>query len=75
MRVFGISRFLSGVSLYGWPSEELSLCPREGCPLENGVRVGSGGPGAAGKEANKDFLYISHRWLPLAFLHPAMNWW
>lgn len=71
----GISCLLSGLGLCGWPSEELSLCLREGYPLGVGVRVGSGGPGTAGTDANSDIFYLSPRWLPLVFLHPAMNWW
>lgn len=47
----------------------------KGSPPGDGVKVTSGGPGAAGTDANRDFLYLSHRWLPLVFLHPAMNWW
>lgn len=56
MRVFGISCFLSGVSLYRWPSEELSLCPREGCPLENGVRVGKEAQGLLGQKLTRTFF-------------------
>lgn len=58
-----------------WPSEELSLWRWESCPLGDELRVGSGGPGAAETDANRDFLFLCHRWLLLVFLHPAMNWW